>query len=224
MRAGLALGAALGVVGTVGGVMLTGCALGTLAGGMAESYKRESTHLVHGDYEGLRGKSFAVIVSGDRVLQGAYPTLLSRLGGRITMTLADPALTGATGFVPIVSILEFQLGHPDWNTWTYEQLAEEFGVDALVVVDLYEYRLNEMGNAFLWDGLAAARVGVVEARGAMANEFAYSKEIQVRFPSKAGLGPQDISKGQVQGNLDKRFLDRVTWLFFDHQEPYYPEY
>lgn len=203
---------------------LSGCAVGTLAGGMAESYKRTSTHLIHAQYEGLRGRSFAVIVSGDRVLQGAYPTLLSRLGGRITMALADPTLTGATGFVPIVSILEFQLSHPDWNTWTYEELAEEFGVESLVVVDMYEYRLNEMGNSFLWDGMAAARVGLIEAWGPTPGEFAFSRDIQVKFPDKTGLGPQDMSKAQVQGNLDKRFLDRVTWLFFDHQEPYYPDY
>lgn len=205
-------------------VAAPGCWIAQVAGGMAESYKRSSTHLVPAEYDGLRGKSFAVIITSDRVIQGTYPTLLPRLATRITQALAIPENTGAVGFVPVLSILEFQLSHPDWTTWTYEQLAEEFDVDILVVVEMYDYRLNEVGNAFLWDGLAAARVGIVEARGYAPNEYAFFKDVQVKYPNETGLSPQDLTSQVVRTNLEKRFVDRVTWLFYDHQEPYYPEY
>lgn len=202
----------------------SGCVVGAFIGGMAESYRRTSTYAVAADYEGLQDKSYAVAVYGDRVLQGANPTLLPRLTNRISLRLADPALTGASGFVPAQSVLEVQFSHPDWAGWSYERLAEEFGVQRLIVVEIYEYRLNEPGNAYLWDGLIAAKVGVVEADGPIPNEFSYSKDIQVRFPNETGMGPTDFNRQQVQAGLEQRFVDRVTWLFFEHQEAYYPEY
>lgn len=201
-----------------------GCAIGALAGGMMESYRRTSTRPVAAEYEGLAGKSYAVAVYGDRVLQGSHPTLLPRLTNRISVLLADPARTGATGFVPAQLVLEMQFANPDWSGWSYERLAEEFGVERLIVVELYEYRLNETGNAYLWDGVVAAKVGVVEADGSIPNEFVFSKDIQVRFPTQSGLGPEEYSRPQVQAGLEQRFVDRVTWLFYEHQEPYYPEY
>lgn len=201
-----------------------GCAIGALFGGMAESYKRSSTRAVAAEYDGLRGHSFAVIVTSDRVLQGMYPTLMARLTSRITERLVDPKLTGITGFVPPILVLEFQLSNPDWPTWTYDRVAAEFEVERLIVVELQDYRLNEPGNAYLWDGVAAGRVGVIEADAEMADEFAFAKDIQVRYPDRDGVGPQDMTQQQVQGQLEKRFVDRVTWLMYEHQEPYYPEY
>lgn len=203
---------------------LAGCNVVGIFGAMAESYKRSSTRPVAAEYEGLDGKSYAVLVYADRVLQGSQPTLLPRLTNRISIRLANPELTGVTGFVPAQSVLELQFARPDWAGWSYERLAEEFGVDRLIIVELYEYRLNEPGNSYLWDGLIAARVGVVEADSTLPNEFAYSKDIQVRYPSQSAMGPQDLSRPQVQGGLEQRFVDRVTWLFYEHQEPYYPEY
>lgn len=218
-----ALIAAASVVG-LSGLTGSGCVIGAFIGGMAESYRRSSTYAVAAEYDGLQGKSYAVAVYGDRVLQGSQPTLLPRLTNRISLRLADSSLTGASGFVPAQAVLELQFANPDWAGWSYERLAEEFGVDRLIVVEIYEYRLNEPGNAYLWDGLIAAKVGVVEADGPIPNEFSFSKDIQVRFPNETGMGPSDFTRQQVQAGVEQRFVDRVTWLFYEHQEAYYPEY
>jgi len=204
--------------------MLGGCWLPVAIGGMVESYRETSTHEVKAEYTGLQGKSFAVLVYTDRVLQGAFPQLPARIAHAVTNELARPERTGATGFVPVLSILEFQLSRPDWTAWSYEQLGEEFGVDRLIIVELYEYRLHEPGNRYIWDGLAAANVGIVELDSAYPNEFAFSKEVQVGFPDQTGLGPADFSAQQVSTTLDKRLVDRVSWIMYDHQEPYYPDY
>src|SRR5690606_1148554 len=124
----------------------------------------------------------------------------------------------------VLAILEFQLSHPDWTTWSYEQLCEEFGVDALIVVEMFEYRMNEPGNSYLWDGYAAARVGLVDATGYAPNEFAFSKYVEVKFPDQKGYSPQEMTSQVVRSNLEKRFVHRVTWLFYDHQDPYHPDY
>lgn len=209
----------------VSAAALPGCNILGFGGAMIESYRRSSTRAVEAEYDGLRGKSFAVIVTGDRVLQGTYPTLFPRMTSRLTERLIEQReIMGITGFVPPLAVMEFQLSNPNWTAWNNDRVAEELGVDRLIVVEMYEYRLNEIGNAYLWDGLAAARVGVVELDGSTPTEFTFQKDIQVGFPNERGMGPEDLPQDQVQGNLDKRFVDRVTWLFYEHQEPYYPEY
>lgn len=205
--------------------LLTGCNIVAFAGLAAENYKRSSTHAIDAEYDEMRGKSFAVIVTGDRVLQGSNPTLYTRMCSRITERLVENrAINGVTGFVPPLAIAEFQITHPNWVAWGYDRLAKELEVDRLIVVEMYEYRLTEMGNQYLWDAMAAGRVGVVEAEGYNPGEFVYRKDVQVHFPDKQGAGPDDLKMDQVQGNIDKRFVDRVSWLFYKHQEPYYPDY
>ncbi len=203
----------------------SGCWIPLAIGGMAESYKRSSTQTVEPLYTGLRGKSYAVIVMADRMILGAHPTLLGRLTGQITVRLAseNPKI-GATGVVPGADVIEFQLSNPAWSTWTYDKVAAELGVERLIVVDIIEYRLQEPGNSYLWDGVVGARVGVVEQESPTPGEFEYKKDLRVAFPNKQGIGPTDMSQQVVQGQLDRRILDRITWLFYEHEEPYYPEY
>ncbi len=202
----------------------SGCNIVGFAGAMIDTYRRSSTKTIKEEYDGLRGKSFGVIVTGDRVLQGSYPTLLPRLQARITDRLANSTLTGVSGVVPPVMMLEFQLTNASWSTWNYAKVAAELGVERLVIVEVHEYRLNEPGNSFTWEGLIAARVSVVEADGPMPTEFSFTKDVSVRYPDKGGLTPEDSNEQQVQAVLEGRFIDRVTWLFYEHEEPYYPEY
>jgi hypothetical protein len=204
---------------------LTACNIVAFAGLAAENYKRTSTHAVAAEYDDLRGNSFAVIVTGDRVLQASNPTLYTKMCSRITERLVENrSLIGVTGFVPPLTLAEFQITHPSWTAWGYDRLATELDVDRLIVVEMYEYRLTETGNQYLWDAMAAARVAVVEADSDTPGEFVYRKDIQVHYPDDQGVSPDDLQMNQVQGNIDKRFVDRVAWLFYKHQEPYYPDY
>lgn len=207
----------------IGAVLNTGgCAVATLVGGMAESHRRTSTHTIPSEYDGLKDTSFAVIVSADRVIQSTRPQEVARLTTLITARLVDHA--DASGVVPAAAVLEFQYNRPQWVAMTYDEVAEHFGVDRLIVVDLYEFRLNDPGNAYLWSGVAAANIGVVEADGPLGDDFSYSKVVSVRFPDQDGYGPTDYSGDQIAAILESRFVDRATWLFYDHQEPYYPDY
>ena len=210
---------------TLSSATLSGCVAAALVGGMAESYKRTSTRAVAAEYLGLSGKSFAVIVSGDRMLQGQFPTLFPRIMDRTVARLIFPEhAVGATHVVPPIAMMEFQLSNPDWVAWSYPRLAEHLGVERLIIIEVLEYRLNEPGNSYLWDGLAIASVGVVESDGYNPTEFAFSKTVQVTYPSEAGQGQADLPESQVRAGLEQRLLDRITWLFYEHQEPYYPEY
>lgn len=199
-----------------------GCAVGTIVGGMAESHRRNSTRTVFSEYTGIVDKSFAVVVAADRGIQSIRPQQVARLTTLITQRLIEHA--DAAGVVPPAVILEYQYNNPRWVTLTYDELAEALGVERLIYVDLSEFRLNDPGNAHLWNGLASGTVGVVEADGPLGDDFAFSRQIAVRFPDQDGYTRTSYTADQVAAVLEKRFVDRLTWLFYDHEEPYYPDY
>ena len=204
--------------------VLHGCVVGALVGGMADSYMDSAKVMRPSEYDGLQNTNFAVLVSTDRSIQAEFPALINRITNRITAELSIPERTQVMGVVPGPAVLEFQYTNPDWAAWTYKEIATEFQVERLIVVDIYDFRLYEPGNVYLWDGRAAARIGVIEADGPAPDDFSYTKEIQVTFPDGSGYGPSEIPIGAMQANLSKRLVDRITWLFYEHEEDYRPKY
>ncbi|MFO0832091.1 MAG: hypothetical protein U0637_09625 [Phycisphaerales bacterium] len=197
-----------------------------LVGGMMENARRNSTHIVEAEYEGLGGKSFAVLVTADRAIQGEHPGLVEHLTGKITERLAVAANKPTpAGVIPADAVLRYQSRHPDWASKPYDKLAEDLGgIQRLVLVEVVEYRLNEVGNAYEWDGAASGSVRVVEVDGGAIDTFAFDKLVNVRFPDKKGVTPDDVSRSAMTSALALRFIDRTTWNFYAHEEPMEPEY
>lgn len=221
-RAGKARGAAAGLI-AAGVVTLalsgSGCQVAGLIAVAGDTMERTGSHDVYAEYQGLRDKNFAVLIVVDRATASEHPRMVNRLTNSITdMLMEQKDLIGFAGRVPGPYVLAFQFGNPSWVSWPYQRIAEEFTVERLIVVDIFDYRLQEPGNSYVWKGKIGARVGVIEADGPASDEFIYTKDIVVGFPDKDGYTPNDYSQGQVQATLEKRFADRVTWLFYDHEE------
>ena len=219
---------------------LQGCSALGFGGAMIESYRRNSTKAVDQEYEGLKGKNYAVVVCADRAIQGEYPDIVVFLTAKITERLVqhqdevkvtaprssggtDSAI-GAAGYVKAEDVLKYQYEHPGWIAMPKSELARALGVERLIWVELVEYRLHEPGNQYLWSGLAAGTVDVYEIDGPAPDEAAFQKSVRVSFPDKSALGPGDLPLNVVATELGRRIVDRVTWLFYRHQEPYYPKY
>jgi hypothetical protein len=196
-----------------------GCIVGQLVGGMAASYERTGTHEVAAEYTGLTGKNFAVMVHAGREVQYEHPGMIDLVAELVATTLAERA--GGAGWVPPATVRWYQTNNPRWIAMPYGDIAEALGVDRLVMVDIYEYRLHEPGNQYVWDGHAAARVGVVEADSVVPDEFMFESEVEVEFPREKGISPTDISRDQVVTGLNLKFAQATAWLFFDHEEPNY---
>jgi hypothetical protein len=213
---GLAIAASL-----FGGLMTTGgCAV---VGGMAAAYEETSTRTVPAEYVGLEGKSFAVIVGADRSLQSEHPGLVEGLTKRLTERLAEPSnLPRAGGFVPAEQVLKFQYDNPGWEARPRAELIDSLAkVDRLVYIDLLDFRLHEPGNPHVWDGIASGTVSVF-ASGSDSPVF--QRSVSVPFPGKVGMNPNDLNRTAVASGLLVRFVDRASWLFYTHEEPYRPEY
>lgn len=212
---------ALVLMGVAAGLAVqAGCIVGAAIGGMAASYEATGSSLVFAEYQGLQDKTYAVIVTAPRSIQGEYPRLVSSLTNAISNRLAasnDAVL--AAGFVPGPRVLEFQYTTPQWTAWSYEELLEHFQVDRLIVVDLYEFRLREPGNRYVWNGMVSSRVGVLEAESGAGNEFMFTRELRIRYPDDGGYTAADFTEAHVEASLKDRFANRVSWLFFDHEEP-----
>ncbi len=198
---------------------LAGCQAAELLGGMLQSYQRTGTRTVFPEYEGLRGKSYAVLVSAPPAVRAEYPSLTGRLTNTITGLLAgNNDAIGATSYLGGPIVQQFQFTTPAWESWSYGELAETLAVERLIIVDVFEFQLYEPGNQYLWDGRIAVRVGVVEADSVAPNDFAYTKDLVVRFPDGTGYTPTDFSLATVTSQLQARICNRVAWLFYQHEE------
>jgi hypothetical protein len=208
----------------------SGCWVATAIGGMAESHRRTSSREVAADYTDFAGHNVALLIDVDRQIQANYNDLQTFIASQIIARIANPQnATGITGYVPSGATLEYQFANPNWPAKTYEEIAEYFSspetpVTRLILIEVTEFRLSEPGNAYVWEGAASVRIGIIELDSYAPNEFAYVKDIRVKFPDGEGFGPQDMSTSTVYTNLLGRLIDRTSWLLYNHQEPYYPDY
>lgn len=194
-----------------------GCFVPAAIGGMAESYHRTGKSKVQAEYTGISGKSFAVVATGSRLMEGEHPGLTARLVQRINDRLilnANPSYA-----IPSGDLLMVLYNTPQWPALTRGEVAEMLGVERLVVVEVIEYTLNEPGNQYVWDGVASVLVSVFEADTGMPDDPVYEKAIRVTFPDSRGFMRADIPEAAVTSELSNRIVNRVAWLFYDHEEP-----
>jgi hypothetical protein len=191
-----------------------------LFGVLGTAYEESADHLVRAQYEGLKGKTYAVLVVSDRGIEADFPGVTAEITARINERLADPANgVGATGHIQSKDLLKYFFNHPESTTKPGGKLAEDLGVDRVIRVDLYEFRVNDPGNQYVWEGVAAASVGVIEGDSITPDENAFRSTQRVAFPDKSGITQTDLAGQVVMSALVKRLTDRVAWLFHDHQEP-----
>lgn len=202
---------------------LTGC---QIVGGAIENYKKDSTHEVKAEYTGLEGKTFAVVVAADRGLQAIFPSLVDHMTTQITLRLSDPKIVPRpAGMVPAKDVLAYLYDHPSWSARSLTDVAKDLdNVQRLIYVQMTDFTLREPGNQYEWAGQARGRVAIIETDSKVSEYYAFEREISVKYPDKGGYGPTDLSQSAVQSELARRFIDRATWLFYTHQEPYYPDY
>ena len=196
---------------------VTGCVIPQLIGGMAASAERQGSSTIDAEYFGLEDKSYAVVVVADRLIQSEFPALTSRITQRVDAMLYQNA--GASGHAPPARLLGYLYDHPGWVALPRGQLAEEIGVERLVVIEILEYRLGEPGNRYTWNGVASANVEVYETEYAFPDDPAFERLVRVRFPDSDGILREQISEAGVNTALSNRLCDRAAWLFYSHEEP-----
>jgi hypothetical protein len=198
-----------------------GCALGKLVGGMAQNYEYQKKIEVLPRYAGLENRSIAVLVEADLSTLYEHPTLVATITDNVSRRIARE-VPGAR-VVPTQMVLQWQYRTPQWNAMPYGEVAAALGVDRLVHIDLYEFRLNPPGNSWEWDGLCAANVGVIERDSYDPDSFIDTFTVESRFPDITGVDRQSATPAAIQTGVLARFVERTAWLFYRHEEPKYPD-
>ena len=198
---------------------LPGCIVFTAIGGMAESYRRTGSRDVQAEYIGLTDKSFTVVVTADRMTMASHQGLVPRVNQRVNDRLLENLYGVAAAGIPSDRLLRVLYNTPQWPIMPPGEVADMLGVERLVWVEIVDYRLTEPGNQYLWDGVASAIVSVYEADGGLPDDAVFQKSIRVTFPDMSGMMQTELSEAAVTSELSNRLVNRIAWLFYDHEEP-----
>ena len=197
-----------------------GCIAGAI-GAIGQQIERGKKLDVPAAYDGLENNTVAVVVNADYATLVEHPgvvgTITANVSARIYQFVKDATV------LPTATVLNWQYRTPQWRALPYGEIAKELGVKRLVYIDLYEYRLNPTGNSYLWDGVAGAHVGVIEADGLAPDEFVYTTNIVEKFPDKEGVGRESARAEDIERGLLTKFVQRTSWLFYRHIEDKYPD-
>ena len=214
--------AAVLAVGALFGFALvsSGCIAGAV-GALGQQIERGKKLDVPAAYDGLEGKTCAVIVNADYATLVEHPAVVKNITANVSARIAQYVKDATV--LPPATVLSWQYRTPQWRALPYGEVARELGVDRLIWIDLYEYRLNPIGNSYLWDGAAGANLGVIEADGLAPDEFVFQKNILARFPEKEGIGRESARREQIEQGLLTLFIQRSSWIFYRHIEDKYPD-
>ncbi|MCA9302999.1 MAG: hypothetical protein KC996_02645 [Phycisphaerales bacterium] len=207
----------LAILGASATLLCTpGCIIGAAVGGMMESAHRTGKHEVNAEYLGITGKSFTVVCTANRLIQSDQPGLTARVIERVNNRLIQNADPGYA--IPSADLLTVLYNTPQWPAMTRGEVAKLLGVDVLVVVEIIEYRLNEPGNQYVWDGTGSCVVSVYESQSALPDDPVFEKAIRVTFPDSSGFMRTEIPESAVTTELSNRMINRIAWLFYTHEE------
>jgi hypothetical protein len=179
---------------------------------------KETPRTVEAMYDGLSGKSFAVVATTDRTVEADFPGVVPKVISDVSERLAREESIQAAGYIPPDRVMGYLYAHPNWVVRPMSDLAKELGVERLVFIEITEYRLNEPGNAYIWSGIAAGTVQVYESDSPLPDDPAFDRMVQVQYPDGTNTGENDMAGNVVGSELVRRFVDRVSWLFYKHDE------
>jgi hypothetical protein len=197
-----------------------GCIAGAV-GAIGQQIERGKKLEVPAAYDGLEAKTCAVIVNADYGTLVEHPSVVKNITANVAVRIAKHVKDATV--LPPAAVLTWQYQTPQWRAMPYGEVAKELGVDRLVYIDLYEFRLNPTGNSYLWDGVAGANIGIIETDGLAPDEFVYSTNIVSKFPDKEGVGKESARREDIERGLLTLFTSRTSWLFYDHIEDKYPK-
>ncbi len=198
-----------------------GCAVFGMVGAMGQSFESQKLIEVAPEYYGLEDRTVAVVVNVGLDVRWSSPNLATDVTNFVSREIAAN-VSGAQVMNP-AAVIAWQYRTAQWDALPYGAIAEQLGVERVVYVDVYEYRLNPPGNRYLWEGVCAATVGIIEADGFDSDSFVDAFEVSVTHPDVQGVGRDQLAQGVVETGLKSKFISRVAQLFYLHERPKYPD-
>ncbi len=202
-------------------LVLPGCAIGALVGGMAQNAEYQKLLDVPPEYDGLEGHTVAVVVDSGLATLYEYPQLAREISAAVALRIQRDVPN-----VRVLSpdlVLAWQFNTSQWSAMPLGDLAAALEVERVVYIELFEFRLNPPGDSWQWDGVCAANIGVIEADGFDPDNFAATMNLTTTYPDVLGFTRDEATKQQIYMGLVGKFIRSTAWLFHQHLEPKYPD-
>ena len=199
---------------------LPACGTFGVASKIGEAIEVEKKVEVLAKYRGLENKTVAIVVNADRSVLYEHPTVVPNVAGNVAAGIREH-VSGAQ-VLDWRESLAWCSRTPSWTTLPLGEVAKELGVDRVVFVDIFEFRLNPVGNRWIWEGMAGANIGLVERDSLDPDAFVEEYSVAVKFPDIKDLSRESATEQQIMLGLVGKFTQTVNKLFYDHIEDKYP--
>ncbi|MGD1915246.1 MAG: hypothetical protein ACFCBV_03550 [Phycisphaerales bacterium] len=204
------------------GIGLTsGCNVVGFFGAIEAERRRTGKTEVKAEYEGLDGQRVALVIDASREIYMTSPQVVNAIMVEVVARLQANA--DIESIVQPQEVVQVMYDDPGLLDRTYDEIAARFGVTRLIVIQLDEFRLAEMGNQYVWSGLAAGNLLVIEADSFIEDDVRLERYVNVTYPDRPNTTVDEMTGQEVALELLRRFANRTSWFFYDHMERY-PEY
>jgi hypothetical protein len=211
----------MGNVFVVALLAVSGCQVGQLVGGMAQTNEYQKLVDMPPRYNGLENKTVAVLVQADMATLYEFPDVAANIAGGVSARIGRD-VPGAKVLHPSY-VINWQYRTPQWNVLPYGEMCAQLNVDRIVFIDILEFRLNPPGNRYLWEGACVGRIGLAERESIDPDSFVETIDLAARFPTIEGVGRETARQEAIQTGLLAEFIKKTSWLFHQHLEPKYPD-
>ena len=217
----------LGLPLVVVAVCSGGCAAVNLASGMAQNAEYQKKLRIPAAYDRLAGKEVAILVNTNMTMMYEHPYLAERIALGVARGIQqhDQDLIPGVKVIDPQNTLRWQYSTPGWTMLSYGDVANTLGAERVILIDVYEYRLNPPGNRYQWEGACGAHVRIIEAAPDALDPETPRAEFDViaNYPSNLMLPTEGTNGQAIEAGLLLAFIQKTAWLFYEHEEPKYPD-
>lgn len=172
------------------------------------------TKTVAAEYDGLAGKTVAVLVAADEDTLYAYANIADEVCRTVSSSLASN-VEGITMMDP-AQIDAFQKENPFWYTTPHGDVINRLKVERLLIIDVVQFQTHVPGGSHSWQGQISANVDIVEA-GAAGSESAYRATVAASYPPDGRVSLLDTDSQTMRFAMLKSFAAKLSDLFTRHK-------
>jgi len=173
---------------------------------------------VKAEFDGLSGKTVAVVVYTDQRTQYEYPDLNLTLSSAICGRLKDNVKK--IKLIPAARVVHYQDQNIYWPEMDKTELGKALGADYVLYVPLEEFATRVPDSSYLYRGRATCESSVydVSKPPREARVYKSNDKIRVIYPEHEPDGTVNGNDRQIREETEARFAERVAWKFYKHRE------
>lgn len=179
----------------------------------------DKTETVAPQYDGLAGKTVAVVVYADTAVQCDYPLAMLDVATAVGAELEE-RLEGITTIDPR-RVIRYQRENVRWDSMDKTILGKKLSADAVLLIVLEEYAMREVGSVNLYRGRMVAHSSVYDASlpGHQGRRWESEEDIRILYPKDAPTGQPGRDDSRIRYNTHKQFAQTLVKCFYEHEVP-----